>query len=74
MNTDSALPDGLDSYPDDNEAFTGLYDSAAFAEFEQTIDHLIEGLVGRWVHLAAPRAAMSRVRKASIVPKMKKSA
>jgi hypothetical protein len=74
MNTDSALPDGLESYPDDNEAFTGLYDSTAFAEFEQTIDALVEALVGRWVHLAAPRAGTSRVRRASIAPKMKKSA
>ena len=49
MNTDS-LPDGLKSYPDDNEAYAGVYDSTAFAEFEQTIDELIEALVGRWVH------------------------
>jgi hypothetical protein len=74
MNTDFTLPDGLEAYPDDNEAFSGLYDSMAFVEFEQTIDGLIEVLVGRWVHLAAPLAAMVRVRRASIVPKMKKSA
>ncbi len=73
MNTDSTLPDGLKSYPDDNEAYAGLYDSTAFAEFEQAIDELIEALVGRWVHLAAPRAAMIRVRRTTIVPKMKKS-
>jgi hypothetical protein len=73
MNTDSALPDGLASYPDDNDAFVVLYDSEAFAEFEKTIDGLIEALVGRWVHLAAPLAAANRIRRATIVPQMKKS-
>jgi|GEM_PF-3483998 len=73
MNTDSALPDGLASFPDDNQAFVGLYDTSAFAEFEQTIDELIEAMVGRWVHLAAPQAAANRIPRSTIVPKMKKS-
>jgi hypothetical protein len=72
MNIDPATSDGIEPYPDEDRAFVLLYDSVAFAEFEQAMDGLLESLVGRWVHLAAPRAAADRVRRTTVtIPKKK---
>jgi hypothetical protein len=73
MNIDPAAPDGIEPYPDEDQAFVLLYDSLAFAEFEQSMDGMLEVLVGRWVHLAAPRAAANRVRRFSAVGPKKKA-
>ena len=35
-------------------------ESVAFEEFDQWIDLALEGLVNRWIHTAAPRAAQQR--------------
>jgi hypothetical protein len=73
MNIDPAAPDGIEPYPDEDQAFVLLYDSVAFAEFEQAMDGMLEVLVGRWVHLAAPRAAANRVRRITAVTPKKKA-
>jgi hypothetical protein len=72
MNIDPATSDGIEPYPDEDRAFVVLYDSIAFADFEQAMDEMLEALVGRWVHLAAPRAAADRVRRTTmVIPKKK---
>ncbi len=73
MTTDPAPAGGLHQYPDEDQVFAPLYDSAEFAEFEQMIDDMLEVLVGQWLHLAAPRAASSGIRRANL-PKAKKPA
>jgi hypothetical protein len=73
MNIDPAAPDGIEPYPDEDQAFVLLYDSVAFAKFEQAMDGMLEVLVGRWVHLAAPRAAANRVRRVTVVSPKKKA-
>ena len=42
-------------------AYAWLQNSIVFGEFESEMDQLLENLVGRWVHLAAPNA--DRIRR-----------
>ena len=49
MTLDPASSGGIEPFPDENTAFTALYDSQAFAEFEQSIDSMLEVLVGALV-------------------------
>ncbi len=42
-------------------AYAWLQNSIVFGEFESELDQLLENLVGRWVHLAAPNA--DRIRR-----------
>jgi hypothetical protein len=75
MNFDPAAPSGgTTSFPDENQLFQPLYDSDAFADFEQAMDDMLEALVGRWVHLAAPSAGIGRLRGTfKPTPKTKKA-
>ena len=57
MNIDPAAPDGIEPYPDEDQAFLLLYDSAVFAEFEQAID----GMLARGV----PQSKVRTVRATS---------
>jgi hypothetical protein len=74
MNGDPAQTGGLEAFPDEDQVFIGLYDSAEFAEFEQEMDEMLAALVGQWVHLAAPVAAHARLRRAGIGVSGKKKA
>ena len=42
-------------------AYAWLQNSIVFGEFESEMDQLLENLVGKWVHLAAPNA--DRIRR-----------
>jgi len=74
MNGDAAETGGLEAFPDEDQVFIGLYDSAEFAEFEQEMDEMLAALVGRWAHLAAPSAVNARLRRGGIGASSKKKA
>ena len=74
MNFDPAASGETAPFPDENQVFQPLYDSEAFADFEQAMDEMLEALVGRWVHLAAPTAGLGRLRGTfKPTPKTKKA-
>jgi hypothetical protein len=45
---------------DERREHAPLAESDAFDEFDHWIDVALEGLVDRWIHTAAPRAAQVR--------------
>ena len=72
MSLDPAPIGGIEPYPDEDELLIALFDSAAFADFEQSIDAMLAALVERWEHLAAPNAHLRGMQRFSgISPKKK---
>jgi hypothetical protein len=61
MSNESIQSDPANFKAEEALAYAWLQNSIVFGEFELEMDELLESLVGKWVHLAAPNA--DRIRR-----------
>ncbi len=65
MNSDASQFQDAANYPNEESVFAPLYDSVPFQAFDLVMDESLDRLIGRWIHLAAPQAATTRLRSFS---------